>query len=199
MIAADRKNAGFRSCLRLVLIVCLILVSGIAAVLPAVAQGDGDSSAIESRVKAAFLYKFANYVEWPDGLFPQPSSPITIGVSGADSLKDELAGMVVGRLVNDRPIIVKNVRTGDSLSGINILFIARDESSLLPQLVQSAQSRSILTVTESERALAQGSVINFVMSDGHVHFEISLQSADKSKLKLSSRLLAVAQQVTGTP
>ena len=81
-----------------------------------------------------------------------------------------------------------------------MLFIGKTESARLNQLAQSAQPRSILTVTESDGALAHGSVINFVLNDGRVRFEIALDSAEKSGLKLSSRLLAVAQEVrTGMP
>jgi hypothetical protein len=107
---------------------------------------------------------------------------------------------VTGRTVNDRPVAVRRLKPGESLDGIHVLFVGKAENARLAQLAQTAQARSILTVTESEGALAQGIVINFVMVERRVRFEIALDSAEKSRLKLSSRLLAVAQQVrTGTP
>jgi hypothetical protein len=159
-----------------------------------------DARALEERVKAAYLYRFAEYVEWPESTFARRDAPVTIGVLGSETLADELAQAVVGRTVNDRPVAVKRLKPGEPLTGVHVLFIGKAESARLNQLAQGAQPRSILTVTESDGALARGSVINFVVADRRVRFEISLESAEKSKLKLSSRLLAVAQQVrTGTP
>jgi hypothetical protein len=178
-------------------VVCAALLAAAAASWQARAAEDPDS--LELRVKAAFLYKFAGYVEWPPKSFERPETPVTIGVIGAESLAAELAQAVTGRTVNDRPVTVKRLRAGESLAGIHILFVGRAENARLDQLAQSAQPRSILTVSESDGALARGSVINFVLSGGRVRFEIALDSAEKSGLKLSSRLLAVAQQVTGMP
>jgi hypothetical protein len=178
---------------------CLAFMSWAAGGPAWAAQAD-DPETLEYRVKAAFLYKFAGYVEWPEALFAQPNTPVTIGVLGAEPVVAELAQLVTGRTVNNRTITVKRLKAGESLSGIHILFIGGAESARLNQLLPLAQPRAILTVTESEGALARGSVINFIVADRRVRFEISLGSAEKSKLKLSSRLLAVAQQVhTGTP
>jgi hypothetical protein len=155
---------------------------------------------LEQRVKAAFLYKFAAYVDWPATSFSRPDAPFTIAVAGAEPVAAELAQAVAGRTVNDRPVAVRRLKPGESLDGVHILFVGKGENARLAQLVQNARPRSVLTVTESEGALAQGSVINFVLDDRRVRFEISLDSAEKSRLRLSSRLLAVAQQVhTGTP
>jgi len=164
------------------------------------ARAADDPDTIELRVKAAFLYKFAGYVEWPEASFTRPDTPVTIAVIGAEPLAVELVQAVTGRTVNDRPLTVKRLKAGESLAGVHVLFVGRGESARLPQLAQTAQLRSILTVTESEGALTHGSVINFIMADQRVRFEIALDSAEKSKLRLSSRLLAVAHQVrTGAP
>jgi hypothetical protein len=159
-----------------------------------------DAAQLELRVKAAFLYKFIGYIDWPAGSFARPDAPVTIAVVGADALAAELAQAVAGRTVNDRPVVVRRLKPGDSLDGVHVLFLGKAETARLAQFTQAAQSRSILLVTESDGALAQGSIINFVMAERRVRLEIALDSAEKSRLKLSSRLLAVAQQVrTGTP
>jgi len=164
------------------------------------ARAAEDTETLEQRVKAAYLYKFAGYIEWPAKSFSRSDTPVTIGVMGNELLAAELIQAVTGRTVNDRVVTVKRLKAGDSLAGIHVLFIGKTESARLNQLAQSAQPRSILTVTESDGALAHGSVINFVLNDGRVRFEIALDSAEKSGLKLSSRLLAVAQEVrTGMP
>ena len=164
------------------------------------AHAADDESTLEQRVKAAFLYQFAGYVEWPSNVFAQPGAPITIAVLGADALAAELSQVVTGRTVGGRTVSVKRVKPGESLAGVHILFIGRAESERLSQLAQAAQPRAILTVTETDGALTKGSMINFVLVDRRVRFEVALDSAEKGGLRLSSRLLAVAQQVrSGTP
>jgi hypothetical protein len=154
----------------------------------------------EQQVKAAFLYKFAGYVEWPEASFARADAPIVIAVLGEEALAAELELAVAGRTVNDRRVAVRRIKAGESLAGAHILFVGKSEGARLGQVLQSALPQSILTVTESDGALAQGSVINFLVADRRVRFEISLPSAERGRLKLSSRLLAVAAQVrTGTP
>src|SRR5688572_9880942 len=163
-----------------------------AAVSFEAAPADSDSAAAERSIKAAFLYKFAGYVQWPDGAFARPDTPIVIAVIGEDRLADELVPLVAGRTVDGRPLAVRN-QTDEVPSGIHILFIGRAETGRLRAI--AAQMRPVLIVTESEGALAQGSVINFVVTGGRVRFEVSLDAAEKHRLKLSSRLLSVAQSV----
>jgi hypothetical protein len=179
----------------MVLLACTALLAGAAGWPAWTARADEDAATLEDRVKAAYLYKFAGFVEWPAKSFTRPDTPVTIAVLGADPVVMELNQAVAGRTVNDRPLAVRRLRTGDSLAGVHILFVGKSESARLTQLAQATQPRSILTVTESDGALEQGSVINFVRADRRVRFEISVESAEKSGLRLSSRLLAVAQDV----
>lgn len=163
---------------------------------PVHAEGPETSvQGLEERVKAAFLYKIIAYVEWPASAFAQASTPISIGVMGADAIAGELSDIVTGRTVQNRPLEVRRLKRGELPAGLHILFIGRAESALLGQLAPKAQQGPVLIVTESEGALLQGSAINFVMRDGRVRFEISLPAAEKNGIRLSSRLLAVAQQV----
>ena len=164
---------------------------------PPTAGAAEDAGALEHRVKAAFLYQFAGYVEWPPATFAQADTPVTIGVIGAEPLAAELSQLVIGRKIAGRTVTVKRIKAGESLAGVHILFIGRAEGTRLVQLSQTAQPRSILTVTETDGALARGSVINFVIAERRVRFEVALDTAEKSGLKLSSRLLAVAQDVRG--
>lgn len=164
------------------------------------APGWGSSAAeeaptLEHRVKAAFLYQFAGYVDWPSNSFERADTPVTIAVVGAEPLAAELSLVTIGRAIGGRRVTVRRVKAGDSLAGVHILFIGRAESAWLSQLASRAHPRAILTVTESEGALAQGSMINFIIVDRRVRFEVALDSVERSGLRLSSRLLAVAEQV----
>jgi len=159
---------------------------------------DPETRVSERSVKAAFLYKFASYVQWP-GFEAKGDSPITIGVIGASDFARELAEITANRTVSNRPISVRRLMNADSFDGLDILFISRDERGHLPQLLSVARDKPILTVTESEGALSSGSIINFTLDQDRVRFEISLYAAERSQLKLNARLLAVAQDVHRGP
>jgi hypothetical protein len=159
------------------------------------ARPQTDSQAAEYRVKAAFVYKFSGYIEWPDAAFARPDSPISIGVVGADALAEELAQVVVGRSVNGRPFSVRKLRPGDSIENLHILFIGKTDARRLAEILGVVKGRPVLTVTESEEALQLGSVINFVVVDDKVRFDVALVPADLGSLKISARLLAVARKV----
>jgi hypothetical protein len=174
---------------------CLLAAACTLAIEPCVAQSDTS----EVRVKAAFLYKFGSYVEWPEGVFARPDSPVAIGVMGADALAEELAQIAAGHSVNGRPVSVRRLRAGDSIAGLQVLFIGRADAARLAEILASAKGRPLLTVTESEQALELGSMINFVVVDDKVRFDVALVPADLGSLKISARLLGVARKVVSKP
>jgi hypothetical protein len=149
----------------------------------------------EHGIKAAFLYKFLGYVEWPAAALNNATAPIVIGVLGADDVADELRTIVARRRIAQHPIEVRRVAEADALDGVNVLFIGRDGTAALRRLAPAAQERSVLLVSDSDRGLEEGSVINLVVVDNRVRFEVSLEAAERSQLKLSSRMLAVAMWV----
>lgn len=159
------------------------------------ASSANEPARLEQQVKAAFLYKFANYVEWPPARFPEEGRPITIAVIGAQPIAMELERMAVGRTAQGRPIAVKRLNADEPLEGHHIVFVGRDETRRLARVAEAAAIHSVLVVTDSASALAEGSMINFILADGKVRFEIARGAAEKSGLKVSSRLLTVARQV----
>ena len=156
---------------------------------------DADADDVESRVKATFLFKFASYVEWPSAAFAQSNASFTIGVVGADRVAAALNTLTGSNPVNDRALQVKVLKPGDPLTGVQILFVGKQETAHLKQLLEAIQTQPVLTVTESAGALDSGSIINFVPADDHIRFEVSVTQAERSGLKISSRLLSVAQKV----
>ena len=189
----DALAKGSRGFLRALGACALAAAVSALAVDSSLAQSEVQAS--EYRVKAAFLYKFGAYIEWPDGSFSRPDSPLVIGVAGADALAEDLAQIVAGRNVNGRPVSVRKVRAGGSLEGVHILFIGREDGGRLAEFLAAARGRPVLTVTESEDTLPPGSMINFVVVDDKVRFDVALVPADLGSLKISSRLLAVARKV----
>jgi len=180
-----------------------VMLAALALSLPCVARrtrADDEATALERRVKAAYLYKFAGYVEWPAGTFANPEAPLTIAVVGDPSLASELSRITARRTSSGHSVKVLQPKPFEPLEGVHMMFVGAAESARLAAIIRGAESRPILVVTESERALEQGSMINFMLSDGRVRFEVDLTSVERSGLMLSSRLLAVARSVyTGTP
>lgn len=169
------------------------LLLALLAMRSGVAQAE--NSAVERQVKAAYLFKFGSYIDWPPQAFGDASSPVVIGIIGADALADELAQMVPGRTINGRPVSVRKLRPEDSLTGLNMVFIGRDSGARLADVLATARGQPLLTVTESSDALAAGSMINFVIVDAKVRFEAAPKAAGQGNLNISARLLAVAYRV----
>lgn len=172
--------------------VLLIILQCLAAFACA-AGGGADET--ESQIKAAYLYKFAAYIEWPATAFADAKSPVTIGVVGADEVAEELNIIKGRRMVNSRAVEVKLFKPGDPLIGAHILFIGRQAGGHLKQLLDSVQSQPVATVTESAGALGTGSIINFVPVEDRIRFEVSVTNAERSGLKISARMLSVAQKI----
>ena len=160
-----------------------------------VVHAQDDAAALERRVKAAYMFKFASYVEWPEGTFAQPAAPVTIVVFGDDDLAAELGQITAGRTVEGRPLRIRKTRDPDGIGDAHMLFVGRAEIARLPQLVRQTRQRPMVILTDAPGTLTQGSVINFMLVEQRVKFEISLEEAERRGLKLSSRLLAVAQSV----
>ena len=153
-------------------------------------------TATEPSVKAAFLYKLASYVEWPSDAPAPPEAPFTIGVMGADDVAAELEQLLRGRTIHNRPAVVRRLKEGEGgLAGLQVLYIGRREVPRLPALARAARPLSVLLVSDADRGLEAGSVINFVAVDDRVGFEVSIEAAERSNLKLSSRMLGVAKRV----
>lgn len=157
------------------------------------------SEVVEYQIKAAFLYKFGAYIEWPEQTFPQTSSPVIIGVMGSDAVADELAQMSSGRNINGRPVNVKKLNYGDPIKGLHILFIARTDQSRMAATLTAARGLPLLVVTETDHTSMPVGVINFVIDGEKVRFDVALRSAEVNNIKLSARLLTVARKVIGAP
>jgi len=186
-----RLGALFTGRCRLALLGCMLAL----ALSPAALRGQPAAVAPERDVKAAYLFKFLGYVEWRAAAFRAPRQPIVVGVMDADDIAGDLSDLASGRSVNDRPVQVRRLRISEPLAGLHVLFVGAADHGHVPELVNEAQVLGILTVTETDDGLAQGSVINLVMVDGRVRFEVALDAAERAGIKLSSRLLSVAHLV----
>ncbi len=175
---------------------CIVTLWALAAALPGLAPAASldPQELLERRVKAALLYRFINYVEWPESAFPNPAAPFVIGVAGDDRLAVELTEFASGRQVSNRPLHVRRRSSTEPLRDAHLLYVSRDQAAQLPSLLRTVPANA-LVITEWPDGLQQGGVINFVIVNGQVRFEVSLDAAQRRGLRLSSRLLSVAHNV----
>lgn len=189
-----RIARSFRNLRGAALLACAAALVMAEAPLAANAQ-PAQVRASESVVKAAFLHKFASFVEWPQGAFERPDSPLKIGVLGSDPLWQELSELARDRDRDGRPVVVTRLMEGDALAGHHILYI-KAPTTRTPELLQRVPN-GVLTVADSDGAHPRGSVISFFLEEGRVGFGISLDAATRQQLRLSPRLIAVARSIQG--
>lgn len=148
-------------------------------------------------VKAAFLFRFASYVEWPaDGA---TDGPFVIAVASGEEVAKHLDGILPRVTVHGRPAIVRRVTRTEDLVGAHILYLGPESLSRTRVLRRAALEKPILIVTDDADGINAGGVINFIESERNVRFEISLIAADRARLKIDSALLSVAARVERRP
>jgi hypothetical protein len=148
-------------------------------------------------VKAAYLFRFAQYVEWPTE--PAPESSFVIAVVGAEDVAVHLERLLHGMTVNGRRAEVRRVARPQQLDGVHILFVGSRAFARTRPLRAAAIERPILVVTDDQNGLDGGGVINFIEVNRNLRFEISLNAADRSRLKINASLLSVAARVERRP
>jgi hypothetical protein len=151
----------------------------------------------ETRIKAAFLYKFAEYVEWPANAFATAASPLVIGVADADPLALELESAVAGRQVAGRSVQVRRIGSADRMDdSLHVLFAGMaGGAARRAQVLAQAGAYPVLTVTDDGATHPRGSIINFVVVENRVRFDIARDHAERRGLQVGSQLLRVARNV----
>lgn len=168
------------------LAVCFVLLQGRAL---CAAPVDGVT---RTQLKAAFIAKVANYVTWPKKSFPNPRSPLVIGVLGAnDPFKGILDELVAGAEVGGRPLQVKRFKTVQDLGGCHLLFIPKSEDEVLHQVVKALAGRSVLTIGDQDGFAEKWGILDIsrITRKTNKELGINLPRAKGARLKLSVRLL----------
>jgi hypothetical protein len=151
-------------------------------------------------VKAAYLYRFASYVEWPAESIPSSSSsPFVIAVIDAEDVANHLEALLGRTKLNGRPVEARRITRVSELDGVHILYIGPRALAQTRGLRAAAASRPILLVTDDEKGIDSGAIINFVEVTRNVRFEVSLAATDRARLKINSALLSVAARVERRP
>jgi len=147
----------------------------------------------EYRLKAAFLYNFLKFVDWPAQAFPRKDTPLTICLAG-DPFGGRLDEIIQGETISGRPVAVRRTKD-EQLQDCHIVYVSRSESQRSAGIIKAAENASILTVGESEDFIAKGGMIRFTEKGNRLHFQINPDAAERASLKVSSRLLRLADVV----
>ncbi len=166
----------------------------LACLLLLASAGRAAEGASEYAVKAAFLYNFAKFVEWPARTFAGAADPIVLCVLGENPFGTLLDDAVRDKTVNGRQISVHESKTLSAAAGCHIVFLASDS---LDESLSALANKSVLTVSDAESAVDRGAIIGLKLEERKVRFEVNLVAARKARLKLSSQLLKIAVRLIG--
>ena len=151
-----------------------------------------------NQTKALMLWNIAKFVEWP-GLAADDRSPLVFTILGEDELAASLAGVLSSKSVNGRPVFVRFARRPQDAKGSQMLYVAATEVPRMNEVLSAVDSMPVLTVSDAPGFATHGGMLGFTSQGDRVHFEVNLGHAEKTGLKLSAKLLALARLVTDTP
>jgi hypothetical protein len=155
----------------------------------------------EYEVKAAFLFNFVKFVDWPAEVFADGKSPFVIGVLGDDPFGATLTRMLLGKTINGHRLLARRIARLDEIKDVHLLFVCRSEKERLPEILDAVNSIPVLCVSDAERASDRGAAISFGVENGRVVFDVNADAVARTGLRISSKLLPVARSVhqTATP
>ncbi|MBZ5661922.1 MAG: YfiR family protein [Acidobacteriia bacterium] len=149
----------------------------------------------DSEVKAAYLFNFLKFVDWPDDAARVTQTQWVLGVVGDTPVDEDLKQLVTGKSIRGRELEVKNFTTIEDLRGCHILFIGASEKKRLPAILAGLHGSSVLTVADMDHFVESGGMIQFVIQDSRVRVAIDVGAASRAHLKVSSKLLSLAAAV----
>ncbi len=186
------KNAKFLH-MGLVLLCLAVLLTAMS-----VCRAGAREPATEESVKAAILFNLICFVEWPVLAVPDPSAPRIVAIFGQDTLQERIVEMVSSAGLRSRVSVLEVGDLGQlegCMDSIEVLYIAHSAQKLIPQILDLLQSRPVLTVGNDEGFVMQGGMMNFVRQNNRIRFDINLDQAEKSRLKMSAKLFGLARVI----
>lgn len=172
--------------LRLVLSLLFFIALG----QPALAQ---KKPALEYQVKAAFLFNFTRFINWPPTAFNSPNAPFIIGIIGNDPFGSYIEEIVEGEKVGNHPIAVQRYHDAKDVVNCNILFININEPARVKEILSVIDQQNLLTVSDADNFTKLGGEVRFFKEDNKIRIQINLAAAKASQLEISSKLLRIAK------
>lgn len=175
-------------------LVAVLCVAALVSEKPQIAFAQ--NAAEEYHVKAAFLFHFAQFVDWPAGALDASDHFMTLCVFEDEPSRQEFQNTIDGKFIGSRVTRVRLISQPQDIQGCNVLFLSRNEARRQAAILKSLRNFPILTVGETENFLSDGGTIRFHLEEDKIRFDINLGAADSSHLKISSRLLLLATSVS---
>ncbi len=151
-----------------------------------------------NQTKANMLWNIAKFVEWP-GIRADAEVPLVFTILGEDELAVELAGVLSSKTVNGHPVFVRFARRPQDAKGSQILYVAESELAHMTDVLAVVDTSAVLTVSDAPGFAAHGGMVGFSADGDRVRFEVNLGQAERTGLKLSAKLLALARLVSDAP
>jgi hypothetical protein len=191
-LAAFAKRAGARAYLAMIL-----AIGAVTALLPVSTSGSAElSRSSEYELKAAFLYNFVKFTEWPAEEMANKSEPFVIGVLGKDPFGAALDKVIEGESFHQKPIVVRRFsRLDQSAANSHVLFVSASEETHLPAIIKLLEGQAVLTVSEIENFANRGGVIKLTKESNRIVFEINVDSVKRAGLVMNAQLLRLARIV----
>ncbi len=157
--------------------------------------GAQDDKPSEYQIKAVFLFNFANFVEWPEKAFADSTAPLVIAILGEDPFGDILGQVVEGETVGKRKITIKKMSEVSDTGLCHILYTVTDKWTELEELFDRLEGSNVLAVGEVDDFIELGGTIGLIKENNRIRFEINMASAERSGLRISSKLQKVAKRI----
>lgn len=149
----------------------------------------------QRQVEAVYIFKFASFVTWPETSFDSPSSAIIVGILDDPKLATELDRVVHGKQVRGRPLQVRSILDGEDLQGLHVLFVGAAAKARAAPLLGALEGRPVLTVSNEPTVHARGTMVNFVVADQRVRFDVAEAPLRRSQLRMSALMMTAAREV----
>jgi hypothetical protein len=182
-------------CLLLPALACAMTLAGSAGRLPAQSEDNADPGR-EYAIKAAYLYQFGRYVQWPADTFPSPEAPFVIGVLEQDPLLPNLQQIARVKTIQGRPIRIQQFSSPEKAGACHVLFVSSAIAPAIPtKIIRQLSDQHMLLVGDDSTFLESGGMLAFVIEDNNVRVQINRKAAERAGLTISAKLLQVARVV----
>lgn len=166
-----------------------------AALLPAFAAASDDAALPEPQIKAAYILNFARYASWPAAAFADARAPLVVCMLGQGTA--DIAQQLQSRAAGGHPLELRSIARIDDSAGCHALYVAPTERAHQAALLARLHDQAILTIGDSSTFLTDGGMINLLLVDGSIRFEVNLAAAKRGGMSLNPRVLALAERVVG--
>jgi hypothetical protein len=174
---------------------CAIALAALLSLAAASSIRAQAGTSVEYQIKAAFLFNFAKFVDWPPDAFPNDKSPITLCVFGHDPFGSALDEIIQGKTINNRALLARRTNELPDLKPCQLVFVDKEADKGLSDVLNSLKGTSALVVGESEGFAERGGGIQFFLEDNKLRFAINVDAVQRARLTVSSKLLALARIV----